>query len=666
MTSTRILVTITGAALTLAALSCRMAALAPPTLPAEATLEAGSSLPDTTPPVAEPEPTERPAVTVNRIGIRLVDGAARFYDTGTGASFVPRGVNYVDFYPTERGGYENRVMATNTYSPDRVRAAFQHLADYGYNTIRIFFDHCGSGAYCIGNRVGGGLNPDYLDNMVDLMHIAAEEGIYLILTADALPEEGGYWPYFDTRFYVEEQPGFTNPNNADYLHELGVEIKQRFWQDLMSGLAERNAPFEVVLGWSLTNEYWLHKNEPPLSLDSGLAVTANGGTYDMADAEQKRQMVIDGTLYYIDVLAAIVREHDPHALITMGFYAPQFPNPTGIGGDTYVDTAPLLASAALDFWDFHAYYDADLTVRQQAENFGMIGYESKPVIMGETGAGPLFVPSAASALTGGVHWFAESCEVGFDGWLYWGYYPWPAGLGGAPWTPLEADELIFEGLSPLRHPDICVVPDLPVLNAAFRQAATASRQLADQPPSAAVDGGARAWNAGDYPPQWLEVALGEPTTIQRVGLVTEQWPPGQTRHQVWARLASGQMVLLADLTGYTEPEQILAADLPAPLAGVIAVRIETIDSPAWAAWREIEAITAPDSDPSACVVIASANVPLLAEPGVGSSVAGQLAAGQGALAIGSQTADDGSVWWSVPGGVWIGADGVTTAGSCAF
>jgi hypothetical protein len=47
-------------------------------------------------------------------------------------------------------------------------------------------------------------------------------------------------------------------------------------------------------------------------------------------------------------------------------------------------------------------------------------------------------------------------------------------------------------------------------------------------------------------------------------------------------------------------------------------------------------------------------------------VVGQLAAGRGALAVGSQTAGDGSVWWSVPGGVWIGADEVTAAGSCAF
>jgi hypothetical protein len=149
----------------------------------------------------------------------------------------------------------------------------------------------------------------------------------------------------------------------------------------------------------LTNEYWLWKNNPPLSLDSGLVTISNGETYDMADPEQKRQMVTDGTLFFMETIVPIIKEHDPDALTTMGFFAPQFPNQTGIGGDWYVDTAPLMDTAPIDFWDFHAYADMDIDIFKQAENFGMVGYEEKPVLLGETGMGHAFVPSAQSAAT---------------------------------------------------------------------------------------------------------------------------------------------------------------------------------------------------------------------------------------------------------------------------
>ncbi len=352
---------------------------------------------------AQSSPADTPprlALDVPRIAIRVVDGRGEFYNSRNGEPFVPRGVNYVDFYRAEHGGYEDRVMATNVYDPQRVRTAFQLLAQHGYNTVRIFFDTCGSGSFCIGNPNGNGLNLAYLDNMVDLMHIAGEEGIYLILTANSVPENGGYWAYFDQQIYsADPRFGFEDYRNADWLHPAGVEIKRRFWQDLMAGMVERDAPFEVLLGWQLTNELWLWKHVPPLSLDVGQVTISNGNSYDMADAAQKRQMVVDGVLFYIDEVAAIIKNHDPDGLVTVGFFAPQFPNPTGIGGDWYVDTAPLIESEAVDFWDFHAYYDTDLSVEQQAENFGMLGFEQKPVIMGETGSGHAIFPSAFTALS---------------------------------------------------------------------------------------------------------------------------------------------------------------------------------------------------------------------------------------------------------------------------
>ncbi len=436
------------------------------------------------PSVEETEtPPPLPPLEVDRIKIRTVEGVAEFYHTGTGERFVPRGVNYVELVETERGGFEDRIMATNRYDPDRTRSDFRHLHELGYNTVRIFFDTCGTGPYCIAQAGGVGLNQKYLDNMADLMRIAGEEGIYIIFTANSVPEEGGYWPYFDGQIYgADERYGFSTFENSDWLHPAGVEIKRRFWHDLMSGMQEREAPFEVMLGWQLTNEFWLFKLYPPLSLNEGLVTSANEQTYDMADPEQKRQMVIDGTLYFMEEIVPIIKEYDPEALTTMGFFNPQFPNDTYIGGDWYVDTAPLMDSAPIDFWDFHAYFDNDLTIEQMAENYGMLGYEDKPILMGETGAGPEFVPSAATALTVEVEWIADSCKVGFDGWLWWGYYPWPEAVNGPPWAALGDDELLLKGLAPVNYPDPCVVPELEIANVAYKKPVRVSRSLNESPP----------------------------------------------------------------------------------------------------------------------------------------------------------------------------------------
>ncbi|MGA9532288.1 MAG: cellulase family glycosylhydrolase [Anaerolineales bacterium] len=617
-------------------------------------------------------PTQATAVTtprqphIERIGIRVEAGVGQFYETENGARFTPRGVNYVDFYPTERGGYEDRVMATNTYDPQRVRAAFRKLASYGYNTVRLFFDTCGSGPYCIGNADGAGLNPQYLDNMVDVMRIAADEGLYLILTANSVPEEGGYWPYFDEQIYnADRRPGFDSYQNADWLHPAGIEIKRRFWQDLMDGMVERSAPFETVLGWELTNELWLWKDEPPLSLTEGSVTISNGQTYDMANADQKRQMVIDGILYYFDQIVPIIKKADPAALTTVGFFAPQFPNSTGIGGDWYVDTAPLVeADNPIDFWDFHAYYDTDLGIPGQAENFGMIGDQRKPVVMGETGSGQAFFPSAYTGLTVGVKWIAQSCEVGFDGWLNWGYYPWPQDLDGKPWTFLDQDELLLREMSPALHANPCQVPELESANVVLDRPVRYSNQTSEEPASAAVDGSEQPWSAGGYPPQWIQIELARPTSVQRVGMSTSQWPPGKTHHQVWAVRGLEPDVLLADFSGFTTVDMSLGYDLPLALDGVTAVRISTIDGPSWAGWREVEVISSPPADGEACLARLSAPASLLRWPGPNEPVQTRLGRGIIVYLDGRTVAADGSLWRRVGGGGWLPEAGLMLAGDC--
>jgi hypothetical protein len=551
-------------------------------------------------------------------------------------------------------------MSTAHYDPVEVRDVFRHLSEFGYNTVRIFFDICSQDPSGFTNSRGDGLNPGYLDNMADLMRIAGEEGIYVVFTANAIPDGGGYWPYFDSIFFSGDRAGFDDGRNADWLHEAGVETKRKVWRDLLEGLAEREAPFEVVLGWSLTNEYWLWGDEaPPFTLTEGEVTTANGTTYDMADPAQKQRMAVDGALYFIDQIVATIKELDPEGLTTMGFYAPYF-RPTG-----YIVTPDIIDVAPLDFWDFHAYYGSDLTIEEQAESFGMVGYEEKPIIMGETASGYENVPSTVSALQFGLEWIAASCEMGFDGWLYWGYYPWPEDVGGKAWAMLEDDQRIFEGMSPRNQPDPCVVPELEVSNIAHRRPVRASSFSPDQPAEAAVDGTNRSWNAGNLPTQWIEIGLDESSTVAAVGMTVDQWPPGITRHRVEATLADGSVVLLGRFERFTAPSLNLNLQVLGGLAEVRAIRITTESSPAWVAWREIEVVSAPaGSAADACIGTVSTSLEWSSEPVAGARTVGSTSSGQQVVIDGIYVGPDGNSWLRTGGDTWTLADSIALDGTC--
>ncbi|MCZ7533762.1 MAG: hypothetical protein M5U23_10185 [Acidimicrobiia bacterium] len=570
------------------------------TSPTTATSPDASTTTAPTPETTVAQTTTTLPPLAHRIGTRIVDGVGEFYDTVTAERFVPRGVNYVDFQPNPAGGYEDRVFATNTYDAERVREAFRTLATNGYNTARIFVDTCGAQPECIANYSGQGLNDEYLDNIAEVMHIAGEEGIWLLLTANSLPDVGGYWQIFDS-YYNQGHEGFDGRENADWLHTGGVEAKAVLWDGLLSGLVDRGAPFEVLLGWQLTNEFWLHKNFEPLSLTSGVVETANGRTYDMADAEQKRRMVVDGVVYFIDRIREVIDAYDPDTLVTMGFFTPQFPHQTYIGGDWYVDTAPLLTEANLDFFDFHAYYDTDLTVPEHAENFGMPGHQEKPVLMGETGSGKATVPSARAALGRGYRFIAESCEAGWDGWLNWGYYVWPDDQPGPAWAFLDSDGLLLEAFSPNAQPDPCVVPPDAPFDLTTGTTPRVSRSELTRPAKYAVDDSLEGWGSGDYPPQWIAIDFDQPSTVVEIGLGVDQWPPGISHHQVWATLSDGREVLVADIERFTGPEMLIGTELNPGLTDVVSVRVETLASTSWVSWREIEVISAASTG-SACLV----------------------------------------------------------------
>jgi hypothetical protein len=500
-----------------------------------------------------------------------------FVDVRTGEGFIPRGANYLTRVQVG-GGYQDRTLSPAVFDREATADDFADLAVRGYNTVRVFLDSCNSGPDCIGNINGTGLNPEFLDTIVEFMELAAENEIFVLFTSNDLPGDGGYWAISDRDNEDGVFPGY---RNSHYLTASGEEAAVTYWNDLLGGLVERRAPFEVVLAWSILNEQWMFTEQPPLSLASG-EIETKTGTYDMSSADAKRQMVIDATRSYFAAVAEVIREHDPNGLVTSGFFAPQFPNPTGIGGTWHVDTAPLVEDSALDFFDFHAYPGEDITLSQIGENFGLPA--DKPVIMGEYGAFIDRYPDIDNAALNVQEWVSQSCEVGFDGWLYWEYNPASLSVGDATWALTAEEGFLLQTLAPLNQHDACT-PTLENPNLAAGSTASASQSLPEEPPDAAVDGDPTTqWGSGSDPTQWIEIDLGEPVEIGRILLTVAQFPVGLTRHlididgvRVWA------------FENDTADNDILELILDTPITGQV-IRVTTIFGPSWVAWKEIEVL----------------------------------------------------------------------------
>jgi len=534
---------------------------APTATPASTTTPASTSA---------PAPTATSAPTVETWDppthwIAIEGGS--FVDLRTGADFVPRGVNYVRFLDgadraVDPVFFDATVMATD----------FERLRSAGFNTARLFIDSC----QCSSDL--DGIRDTWLDTLAEALAIAADNGVALILTSNDLP---------DARYGAQANTGASSLidgyRNAHMLTAEGHAAFVSYWDGIMTGLIERRAHLEAVLGWSILNEQWLFESSPPFSLAGDVATRT--GTYDPSDPVQRQEMVADNMRALISDVVEAISQHDPHALVTMGIFAPRYPNPTEIGGDWLVDTAPLVERSELDFYDFHAYPGGDLGVAGQAENFAIT--DAKPVVMGEVGAFVHLVDSAESAAVEIQRWIADSCAVGFDGWLYWAFDRIePA--SDATWGLTDADGFLFDALSPAGQPDPCV-PTLTNPNIAIGHDAAASRSLPDEPPMLAVDGSASTqWGAGADAPHWIEIDLTTPTSIGAVRLRVAQFPAGPTVHRVDATFADGRSEEVARFEASTEEGDVLEADFSPALEGVVTIRVTTIASPSWVAWKEVE------------------------------------------------------------------------------
>lgn len=382
------------------------------------------------------------------VGVRPTAAIAEFFDKSSGNAFVPRGNNYVRL-STLQDPKGNSVLAHSTfavglYDANRAESALATMQANGYNVARVFLEGCCQNT--IGDPAGG-LSSPYLDNVIDFLGRARAHGIFVMFTFSWLPAFGGYGPN------CPQYPQF-NDVNLFKLCPGAVPDSVKFWQDFVQALINKKAAMDAVFAYELDNEYYYNSSATPLSWTSGTISTANGQTYDMGSASSRQKMMDDGLVYFTDQIRAAILALDPTALVTVGFFVPQGPNPTRAGDNRVIEVYPAMASSTVDFVDLHPYPVVQgLTIDQFVQNFGFAGYqEQKPILMGEFGAFQSAYPTVTDAAAGLRDWQIQSCAYNFKGWLLW---TWDTDEQPELWNAMSQSGVINQALSPTTRPNPC-------------------------------------------------------------------------------------------------------------------------------------------------------------------------------------------------------------------
>lgn len=129
-------------------------------------------------------------------------------------------------------------------------------------------------------------------------------------------------------------------------------------------------------------------------------------------------------------------------------------------------------------------------------------------------------------------------------------------------------------------------------NIAYQRPAVASATLTGSEPAFAVDGNPNtSWSAGDFPKHFVEISLEKPSTVALLRLWIDQSPDGKTIHWIWGKNSQGEYRLLKEVGVVSNNWDVIDVWAEVPWEDLIAMRIETVQSPSWVAWREIEILT---------------------------------------------------------------------------
>jgi len=531
-------------------------------------------------------PTDIP-LAAHRIQVRAVNGVGEFYDTLTGERFVPRGMNYNRFLQSVDGQINDNVLSTTRYDPMTVDADFTAMQSLGFNVVRIMLETCGMHVNGCITDASGRLNPAYFANLADFLKRAKAHGLFVMIASNTLPDDG-YW----INATAALQDDYFQSGANEFLNPVTVPIYIDYWESVVKAIIDSGAPLDAIWAYELRQEQNFDWNYPPFNLSEGLITTANGTTYDLAEPDAKARIIDEGLVYWADAMRTTIRSLDPTALVTMGFFVPNEPHPVRGSDLRLVRTAYFLRNASVDFVDLHHYRGNGVNDNDIWENFGVIGVEKMPIVLGEQGAIRDWYSSEDRAAAAVMGLEVDSCQVGFDGWLVWA---WRGDVSHDIWWASDGEGHIAKVVAPLYRPDPCAYGDFDFIryNVAPQAVITASSAVDGLPAQNVADGKPDYWNSSALSPQWVQLALATPTDVESIILTVAQNPPGRSVHQIWVRqVGEESLTLVQTFDGITNEGDVLTFTPEEPLIGVDLIRVVTTKVlDLWPAWHEIEILT---------------------------------------------------------------------------
>jgi hypothetical protein len=390
------------------------------------------------------------AVPQHRIGVRVVGGDGEFFDRRGGAKFVPRGSTYLRRGWRDVGGgrliSHQATFDVGVYDAVAAESALAAMHAQRYNVVKVFLD-AACVRTCLGDATTALLSFDYLTNVLDFLRRAKANDLQVVLAIDEPP--------WGTTWNAQVGAPFDG-FNAWYLTRAGVEGFSAFWRTFAATLAALRAPLDAVWAYELGGETWFQADREPLSRRSGNVTTANGQTYDLADAAQREELLAAGLAHFTERVRTAIRSVDPTVLVTMGVIAPTSPHRWRPGDTRIALPLAALERTTLDFVDLHVYPGWDLPLPLFAENVGLRP-SRKAIIVGELGAYHFAFPTVDAAAAGLASWQAESCAYGIDGWLLW---TWDTPTPAEPrmWAAAAENGHLAQALGPRTRPNPCEPP----------------------------------------------------------------------------------------------------------------------------------------------------------------------------------------------------------------
>ncbi|MBT3374484.1 MAG: cellulase family glycosylhydrolase [Lentisphaerae bacterium] len=250
---------------------------------------------------------ETRTTSLPRLGVRQdKDGRGEFYNTATGEAVLWRGTNHCRFitYPGDKTFAE-------LYDRDDVETMFRKMRAAGYNVVRVFLRK-GNITATDGSAT---LNEAYMANVVDFIRRGASHGVYTYLTCDWVPDA-----YVAAVGELPESTPKIQGTNNHYFSERFIRAYGHYWGDVLRRVkAEDRALLTAIAGIDLKNEICFGWSDP-FDRREGTLTVPGVGTFDLASAEERRQLANAVAVRWVREIRVMVKAVDPDALVSVSAF----------------------------------------------------------------------------------------------------------------------------------------------------------------------------------------------------------------------------------------------------------------------------------------------------------------------------------------------------------